>query len=243
MIFNETYYTNAPAQFSMEKVAHYLVELVNTYYFDSFFNADQVIKDLNAVQHGSWFSNQIQIKLDFRKSQHIQFEADCPVFTVEYRYETSDSFPNGFHYVNIDEKHGESLSRAFIDFIDKIKTNFFEEPAEIITPPIKPQEAAKVKEPIKIRTDENGKTFAAIDLNYYNENPITGDSANLYVNDRGVHWGIQGPPQVTMSASSGAGGVISFQEFMAGELDSFILTNFSAKVLEEVKKNVALRLS
>ena len=122
------------------------------------------------------------------------------------------------------ESTGESVKLAFLNLIDNLKNDHC---------------ASWVD---KVVYDENNKPFMIVDLNYHGIHEIFGDHYNISVSKNGIQWGVSGPPQMTMSAVGGGGGTCSFEDFLAGQLDDFVLRYEGIETLNEMKKNVRFLL-
>ena len=143
---------------------------------------------------------------------------------MNFKYEANDDFKNGYIYLWVNEKNGESVKNAFINFMEALEKDVCSKLAENVV------------------YDENNKPFLIVDLSFHGVNDYSGEHYHVIVNKNGVQWGVGGPPQMTMSAVGGAGGKISLKEFSSGALDEFVLRHLGIKKLEEMKKNVRLRL-
>ncbi len=224
MPFSETYLSQKRASFKNDKVVKKIVDIINTYSTSSFLDVVMIQEVIKANKVGQWFEGRVQLSLDFQKEDHMNISISCPEFEMDYSYEANEQFPNGYHSLRVDEKFGNSITKVFQEFVEHVKINAFSYEAD------------------KIVYDESGKPFLLVNLNYFEQSQANGEIHEFSVKKDGVHWGFSGAPQMTMSAVGGAGGTISFEAFLNGELDSFVMRGFDANVLAEAKKNVKLRL-
>lgn len=222
MILNETILSSKLTNYVDVLVSAHLVDMVNTYYYDSFLSVKEIKPIIQSEKFGTWHSNGLNFSIDFRKKNRIIFKADCSKFTIHWNYEFNQDFPNGFHTITIDEKENNQIIKAFLKFIDLFKEAGFSGTANII----------------KVGPDE--KPYVILDLNYYQRNS-KGETATIAVDKKGVHWGYEGKPQLTMSAVSSAGGTLTFEQFLSGQNKQFVYDFFDEKTFNEITKNVLMR--
>ena len=224
MEYSESFYPKKAVDFKIEKVVSEFMELINTYCVKSFYKLSSVQDVIKSNKYGSWNQNNILLMMDFRQVNCIKLEIECTEFSLVYEYERNEFFENGRHHIRVDTEQGDVVFKAFLGFIDKMNSG------------------ALVDQQVNPGEQENGKKYVIIDLHYHEQNS-RGDICGFDVTDAGISWGISGPPQITMSAVGGTGGTLTFEEFINGKCQDFVLENFGKKVLDEVKKNVSLRLS
>lgn len=224
MVYDETYYTKEKVGFKNHKVVAKIVELVNTYSVSSFLNLESIQEKIAADKFGSWIEGNVQLSLDFREYNYMDVEISCPEFTVTYKYEADEEFPDGYIFIRVAEREGESVINAFKDFVALVIANAFTSWAG------------------KVVYDENNKPVVLKNLYFNRWSESERKIYDLSVNEKEVMWGVSDPPQMTMSAVSGAAGAVSYEQFLSGDIDDFVLSGFDSKVLKEAKINVRLRV-
>jgi hypothetical protein len=86
----------------------------------------------------------------------------------------------------------------------------------------------------------NGKKYVLIDLHHHKVED--GIEYNFWVNKKGFAFGVGEISVSPMSSAGGGGGFASFQEFLDGKHNDFVLNNFGKQTLDAARRNCEMRL-
>lgn len=243
MSFAENYYPKTTTKIDGKLLLPAVISLINTYCVDSFIDLEKCLLSFSSSNKCDQATSNTLFNFNMSADQNnlLLLELRTTKLELKYKIDLNAEFPCGVHTLIINEKDSKSFQNAMIQLVQKIISGeFISSELPLHT---KLQQQA-LKNPIDPSKPKKALSLEYLnsDVNYHNNN-TKGVHFQLTISNNQVTYGQQDYSQMTMSAASGGRANINFEQLLNGEIDDWVINNFSQAILTEIKTKARAKLN